>query len=166
MNWKHITQGLIAALLLNYSAHSVAAEPANSEVNLHRYSLVSLHSNDNISLSHYKDKILLISFFEPNCKWCYKQMKVLNQLQESCKHSVQPVAVGVHGRRSELKQELRKAKVNYPAFIASDELLQATGAISSTPITLIISDKGEFIAPLTGYIPLKTLNEIFPSCRA
>lgn len=149
-------------LCLSLSSHIKAEVKAE---NLHNFSLSSLQNKGQVPLSDYKDKILLLSFFEPDCKWCYKQMKAFNQLQEDCSHSIQPIAVGVHGRRSELKQELRKAKVSYPAFIASDKLLQATGDIASTPITLIIGAQGEFIAPLNGYITLEKFHEIFPVCQ-
>ncbi len=140
------------------------ASSEDNSINLHRYSLSSLQKDGEISLAAYKDKIILLSFFEPDCKWCNKQMKALNKLQQQCGHSVQPVAVGVHGKRRELKQELRKAKVSYPAFLASRELLETTGNIASTPITLVIDESGEFVAPLQGYISLTTLAEIIPNC--
>lgn len=151
---------LIAALLCN----AAIASNADKTINFHQLSLESLNSDKQISLAQYKNKVVLLSFFEPDCKWCNKQMKAFNKLQEQCGQIVQPIAVGVHGRPRELKQELRKAKVNFPAFIASQELLQATGDIASTPITLVIDEKGEFIAPLHGYIPLTALIEVFPNC--
>lgn len=157
-----------AALLCSAASSVLASDakhpPSSNPSNLHSFSLPSLQHKGEISLAEYKDRLLLLSFFEPNCKWCHKQMKAFNQLQKNCSHVVQPIAVGVHGRRSELQQELRKARVKFPAFAANKELLLTTGDINVTPITLVIDEKGEFIAPLRGYIPLTQLTELLPDC--
>ena len=94
-----------------------------------------------------------MSFFEPDCSWCYRQMKTLNRLHEDCPHRVQPLLVGINGNRRQLQKELRKAKVRYPAFSANRDLLRTTGKIPATPLTLIVDRQGQFLSAIRGYVP-------------
>ena len=107
-----------------------------------------------------KDTIILLSFFEPNCPWCYRQMKVFNKLESSCPQRVQPVLVGINGDARALRKELRKAKVKFPALKASKELMNIF-SVPATPWTVMINTDGQPITTVRGYIPLEDLSEVF-----
>ncbi len=119
-------------------------------------SLPDLRSHKNISLGNYPNKILLISFFEPDCAWCYRQMKTFNRLLEHC-HHLQPIGVGINGNRQALRKELRKAKARFPGLIANRALLDSLGTIPATPWTLVVNPQGEQLATLRGYHKLSQL---------
>lgn len=120
------------------------------------YSLADLRSENSITLQEYSGKWVLASFFEPNCSWCFRQMKTFTRLTEKCAH-IQPVAIGINGNRQQLRKEVRKAKINYPAVNASKSLLDAVGEVPATPWTLIIDPQGHTLATLRGYYPLEQL---------
>jgi len=125
------------------------------------FTLPSLQENGGVPLEQYRGKVLLMSFFEPDCSWCYRQMKAFNKLLETCHLHLQPIAVGIKGTPSELRHELRRAKVSYPAFIGSGELLDAVGKVPATPWTLVSDGDGTIITTLRGYIPLPKLTQAF-----
>jgi thioredoxin-related protein len=104
--------------------------------------------------------IILLSFFEPNCPWCYRQMKVFNKIEASCHQHIQPVVVGINGDVRALRKEIRKAKVNFPALKASKELMQQL-SVPATPWTLLIDADGRVVTTIRGYVPLKDFADVF-----
>ncbi len=134
-------------------------------LDLQEHRSLSLHdflnktgSEDNKETS--KEKIILLSFFEPNCPWCYRQMKVFNKLQDTCNHSIQPVMVGINGNAIALRKDLRKAKVHFPALKANKQLRQQFD-VPATPWTLMIDAEGQLITTIRGYTPFKDFAEVF-----
>ena len=106
------------------------------------------------------ETIIVLSFFEPNCPWCYRQMKVLNKIESSCNHQVQPVVVGINGDARALRKELRKAKVTFPALKANKALMEQF-SVPATPWTLMIDGDGQVLTAIRGYMPLKDFADIF-----
>lgn len=128
------------------------------------FSLRSLkQSGGTQRLDVYKGKPVLMIFFEPNCSWCFKQVKVVNRLQQQCESSFQPLAVGVHGNRQQLKQESRRLKAAFPTLQASAEMLRRIGKVKATPL-LVLSDKdGNYDAHFRGYQHVDQLRGILAS---
>lgn len=134
--------------------------------NLYDLNLDSLQSGEKVPLQDYQGKIVLMSFFEPECTWCYRQMKAFNRIQEHCDHSVQPIAVGINGKPQRLQKEIRKAKIQYPALQASSELLTQVGDIPATPWTLVTDTQGIILGHIRGYMPEPKLRKILGNvCR-
>lgn len=138
-----------------------AANAQADSPSLFDFSLPSLQENRTVPLEQYRGKVMLMSFFEPDCGWCYRQMKALNRLVESCPLHLQPVAVGIKGKAPELRQELRRAKFRYPAFAGTGKLLNAVGKVPATPWTLVTDGNGTILTTLRGYIPLEKLTQAF-----
>ncbi|WNO08495.1 TlpA disulfide reductase family protein [Teredinibacter sp. KSP-S5-2] len=137
----------------------MCATTAHSK-NLYDLNMESLQSGERIALQDYQGKIVLLSFFEPECTWCYRQMKAFNRIQEHCDHSVQPIAVGINGKPQRLQKEIRKAKIQYPALRATSELLNQIGEIPATPWTLVTDPQGTVLGHLRGYIPEPAIRKI------
>lgn len=130
---------------------------------LYDFTLPNLQHERPVSLGDYHGKIVLVSFFEPDCRWCHRQMKAFNQLIRDCDASLQPVAVGVHGNKQQLRKELRKAKVKYPGLVATKEFVKSVGGVPATPWTLLLDPNGDIIYTFRGYITYKKLSELFGS---
>lgn len=125
------------------------------------FHLPNIKEEGTLSLEQYRGKLLLLSFFEPNCRWCYRQMKVFNQVSRNCSHKIQPVAIGINGPAPKLRKEIRKAKVEFPALVATHELLSAVGKVPATPWTLVTDQNGNIVATLRGYMAAEKLNRLF-----
>ncbi len=129
---------------------------------LDQLQLPSLTDKTMISMADFRGKVLLLSFFEPDCPWCYRQMKVFNQIQEQCSEQLQPLSVGIHGTDQKLKPELRRAKVTYPAVRGTPPLLELVGEVPATPWTLILGPEGQLLGTWRGYLKFEQAQTLFP----
>lgn len=128
---------------------------------LDQLQLPSLSDNTIVSMADFRGKILLLSFFEPDCPWCYRQMKVFNQIQAQCSAQLQPLSVGVRGTDQKLRQELRRAKVRYRTARGTPALHQLVGHIPATPWTLIFDPQGQLLGTWRGYLKFEQVQELF-----
>jgi thioredoxin-related protein len=150
---------LIFSLLLLTSAPLWGAS-------LYTIKLDNLREIDTVTLSEYKDKLLIISVFEPECPWCLKQFKAVEKLYRNCAGEIQPIAVGV-GSKQKLKSLVYRAKISFPALEASPDFMSLIGNPTGTPFTLIIDQQGNLVTTLQGYIPYEKLSYAFQdTCSA
>jgi thioredoxin-related protein len=157
MRWLRALVAEIAFLgMLIYSATSWAAP------SFHQFELEGIGQTADVALQDYAGKALLLTFFEPACSWCARQLRDLVKLQQACDGGLQVVAVGVHGRKPALEQVLARsgARGRLTAVMASPSLLSAIGGVQVTPYTLVIDAKGRFEALLRGYVSLEKLHAL------
>jgi hypothetical protein len=119
-------------------------------------SLKSLQKPEQVALNQYAHQKLIISYFEPECSWCYRQIKMLEVMHDQCGEKIQPLLIGTHGNRQELQAFLHRTHTHLPAFEASEALLKITGDTGATPLTLIIGAQGEITEKIRGYAPGNT----------
>lgn len=110
-------------------------------------------------LERYEGKPVLMMFFEPDCSWCYRQVRTINRLGEDCGEGFTALAVGVNGNRTALQKELRRLRPDFPAYQASPALVQAIGTVDATPLSLLGDANGDFVDWARGYLPTERLRE-------
>lgn len=96
--------------------------------------------------------LLFITFFEPDCSWCLKQMQALDELQKN-KKQYKVVAIGIQGSRFDLKQWAARADTGLPITRITPQIERQLGSPRVTPTTLIFDDKGNFVAKFVGFQP-------------
>ena len=160
----------IAALLAT-AFLTIAAAPARADQgpSLLDWSLKSLEAPETRALDRYQGKPVLMMFFEPECSWCFRQVRAINALAERCGGGFQALAVGVNANRAGLKQELRRLRPDFPAYEASPALLQSLGGVPATPFTLLGDVTGTYLDWTRGYLPEAELEEFMrqrgvPAC--
>ncbi|MEW6764663.1 MAG: hypothetical protein AB1344_02590 [Pseudomonadota bacterium] len=153
-----IHTGLIGALLaLLLGAQAQAAEPPA----LGGLSLLSIEDGTSHRIDSLAKGPLLLSFFEPDCPWCARQIRDLEAAQTQCARPLPFALAGVHGDRMELRLMLRRAKAGHlPAYVASPALQEALDGIPATPHAVILDAQGHPLVRMRGYIPLAKLCEI------
>lgn len=113
------------------------------------FTLPALAGGDDLPLASLQGQPYLISFFEPECGWCRKQLKDLSQLAPARQMTV--VAAGIGSNAPGLRQLVSGIdhihKVQAPAA-----LLRALGGIKATPLTLLVNDQGEISFVARGYL--------------
>jgi thioredoxin-related protein len=142
-------------LLLTCAAALLIIQPVlagNKAPSLLEFDLRSLGEADTHSLERYKGKTVLLVFFQPDCDWCLKQFRAVNELRSTCSNSFEAIAIGTRGSRSELRKELRRLRPEFPAYQASPALLESLGGVETTPISLLGDSSGGFVNWLRGYI--------------
>ncbi|MBU2978055.1 redoxin family protein [Alteromonas sp. C1M14] len=127
---------------------------------LYSLELDALMNLERVSLGDYKHQILVVTVFEPQCPWCMKQFKALEDLYQNCANHLQPVAVGV-GDKKGLKEIVYKTKISFPAAVASPDFIAMVGEPKATPFSLIIDDNGDLVTTIEGYVPLAKLRYAF-----
>jgi thioredoxin-related protein len=152
-----LTRALLFVILLVQGMVIYAQDNQTDWLN---YSLKSLDSANRISLQQYKGKPILMSFFEPECSWCFKQLRDLSQLQSNCQDRFQTLAMGVNGSQGELRQLYARTGVKLPAFLVSSRMIVDIGDIPATPITLLINESGQAISAVRGYQSLEKLQDV------
>lgn len=127
---------------------------------LYTIKLDNLLKLETVNFSDYKNKLLIVSIFEPECPWCLKQFKALEKLYSNCPSNIQPIAVGM-GNKQQLKTLVYRSKISFPALAASPEFLDLIGQPKGTPFTLILDQEGKLVTTLQGYIPYQKLSFAF-----
>lgn len=127
---------------------------------IYSVALKSLTTDTQVQLKEYKDKLLIVTIFEPECAWCMKQFKALQKLQHQCEASIASVGVGI-GNKEGLKELVRRTKVSFATAEASPSFIALVGEPKGTPFTILFDEKGELITTLLGYIPHKKLRYAF-----
>jgi thioredoxin-related protein len=148
-------RGLVISLLLLFSNNGSAASA------LHQFKLKPLAQDELLSLGDYAGAPLLLSFFEPACSWCVRQLRELVKLQHSSKQRLQIVALGIHGEKPALERVLARsgARGHLTAAVASPALLSAIGDIPATPYLLLFDAAGKLDSKHRGYLPLPQLQK-------
>lgn len=103
----------------------------------------------------------LLSFFEPDCPWCYKQIKALKKFQAHCPNQLNIVLVGIHGKKQQLRQELKKTQSKLPAIEYTPALKKRIGKIAATPTNVFLEHNGKLAAKQRGLITFDQLVSIF-----
>ncbi|WP_444896851.1 TlpA family protein disulfide reductase [Microbulbifer sp. SSSA005] len=145
------------ALITLLFAPAGATEAA---ISLYDFELRSLAGPERINLQQFKGKPSLILLVEPDCPWCFRQVRTLNRLTSECSQQFQPIALGINGSRKALLTEYRKLRPEFPMLQASTQLQQVLGETPGTPFSFLIASNGEPLSWLRGYIPDKKLQPI------
>jgi len=120
--------------------------------------LASLMNKGKINLKQFQGRIVFLSFFENECRWCLKQIREYNQLEGL--EQANYVMAGVGESDFHLRHWANRASPKIPVVKASEELLEMVGEIQATPYTLIFDQQGVFVTRITGYIKQNKLKKI------
>lgn len=132
--------------------------------NIYQQELLRLNAENSSAstienLAKFQGKILLTSFFMPDCRWCQRQHKVLKKMQGNCPN-LQTVMLGVQGSKQKLRHELQREKNTFPAFLANKNIIKAIGSQSPVPMMLIFDNQGQLAFKTVGYTPEEKLKAL------
>ncbi|MFA0809732.1 TlpA family protein disulfide reductase [Microbulbifer epialgicus] len=144
-------------LILILTLFAVASPSIAQGSSLLDLELRSLTRPERTSLMLYRGQPALMVFFEPECSWCFRQVRAINQLLAQCPGQFQPLAVGTNGSRWALQAEYHRLRPDFPAFQVNSELLDKVGSIPATPFTLLIDRSGAPAGWLRGFTPKERL---------
>lgn len=137
--------------------------PASGDVaspSLLAFELRSLQEPEVHSLTQYRGKPIVMVFFQPDCEWCAKQIRAINELHEQCHDRIEAIAIGVGGSRSDLRSELRRLRPDFPAYQASPQLIEQMGGVTTTPVLLLGDSDGRFVDWASGYVRIAALRDL------
>ena len=114
------------------------------------FTLMSAGGND-ISLSDYEGKFVLLNFWATWCPPCVREMPALNTLHNKLNsgHSFEVVGVHVGPALATVKQFLKDKPVDFDIVIDKNMSL-SSWPVSGLPTTFLISPSGKLIYKATG----------------
>ncbi len=106
---------------------------------------------NNVSLSSYKGKVVLLNFWATWCPPCKAEIPDLIKLQENYKDKLAIFSVSLDQDDPKVVREFyKKYKINYPVVMFTEEILKNYGGISAIPTSFVINHKGELEGKIVG----------------
>ena len=108
-------------------------------------------TEEQIKLSDYRGKIILLNFWATFCVPCRLEMPSLQALSEKYHHeNVEIIAISVDkGREKSVRKWIKKNNLDFPIALEG----QSAGKVyevSALPVTFIIGKKGQLIGRILG----------------
>jgi len=135
---------LVFILLMSFSAGIAGPKKAAN------FTLKDLAGKE-ISLSDYKNKVVLVNFWATWCPPCIKEMPDLEKLHQNYKErGVQLLGLTVSSKLKQIPKTLKSTGVTYPILVDADNIVADYGGFNSIPQTFIIDQKGNIVKQITG----------------
>lgn len=141
---------LMACLAVTLSA-PVAAGGPDARPDVLGYRVQALPGADVVDLATFRGRPGVLFVFEPECAWCRRQARLLNELPARCGTDVQVIGVGIRGGRMALLDEARTLHARFPVFEASPALAADLGRDTATPLLLVFGSDGRIVTHARGY---------------
>ena len=118
-------------------------------------------NDNNVSLSQYKNRWLLVNFWATWCAPCREEIPELNELANTNK-KIQLVGIAIDEIES-VKQFLNKTPIHYDSLISNDmngvEISKSLGNEKGVlPFTVLITPNGEIQEVFYGKLDVDSLN--------
>ena len=147
---KWVTLASICSmLLLPMAVASGLMSKVPSDTDAANFTLMSAHGQD-ISLTDYRGKFVLINFWATWCPPCVKEMPALNSLNDKLKgQGLRVVAVHAGPALATVKKFLKENPVNFDVVIDKNMSL-SSWQVSGLPTTFLVNPDGKLIYKATG----------------
>ena len=97
----------------------------------------------NVRLRDYRGKVVLINFWATWCPPCRAEIPDLVKLQRKYRKSLQVIGVTYPPQKlAEVRRFVRRAKVNYPVGMGTEETKERFSMKDVLPITIVIGKDG------------------------
>lgn len=118
-------------------------------------------SGDEVKLSDYLGKVVILDFWATWCPPCRKAIPDLISIQNEYKDDL--VVIGISfdqtATQNDLVPFIESYGINYPVVLGNIEVSDAYGNIQAIPTSFIIDQEGKIINKHVGLVPKSTLVE-------
>ena len=153
--------GVLAALLLavygcagDFEEEVEATETASGEPTPAPDFTLTSADGKQVSLSDYKDQVVLLNFWATWCVPCKIEMPWFVEFQREYKDkgfTVLAVSLDEEGWEV-VRPFLEEMKPNFPVLLGDDETAERFGGVVALPTTVIVSRQGEIVSRHTGLV--------------
>ncbi|NQT00150.1 MAG: redoxin domain-containing protein [Candidatus Omnitrophica bacterium] len=137
---------IIGITILVPLAVAASAEPAADFV------LPTLEG-ENLQLSDFKGKIIILTFWATSCPSCQKQVTVLTKLYDQY-NDKGLIVIGVsldQGKNEALSKFSKRLKINYPIVVGDRKVVKSYGGVAFIPTAFIIDQKMNIVEKHVGF---------------
>lgn len=121
-------------------------------------------SGEEVSLSDYRGKIVLINFWATWCKWCDIEMPDLQKLNDE-NDDVVVLAVDVEEDIEDVKAYIEKGGYDFEVVLDSDGFINRTYLVNGLPNSYFVDKEGILLGKVGGAINFAQMNEIIENIR-
>lgn len=142
---------LVAVLFISAATGKQLLTKVSGNPKADNFVLMNIHGED-VSLSDYEGKFLLLNFWATWCPPCVKEMPALSDLHNALSQDsgeLQVVGIHVGPALATVNQFLKDRPVSFDVLIDSDMSL-ASWDVAGLPTTFLISPSGEIIYKAVG----------------
>jgi peroxiredoxin len=139
---------IVLALVLAGATSSFGAPPG---ANAPDFALKSM-SGENLRLSEYRGRVVLLTFWASWCGKCRSQLEGLSSLYDRYSSAgLELLAVSLDTRRRQVEDAMEAANVNYPVLHDVGGEVGQLYEVSSMPLVLLIDREGVVREVFEGY---------------
>lgn len=188
MNKKNIIIILIGVLLVSsiliYSIISnpndVAIEDDNTEVNddiddneggsnvestmAPDFTLRNLDGEE-VKLSDYRGKLVLINFWATWCTYCDKEMPDLEKFYNENIDDLVILAVDVQEEEKDVRKYVEEKNLTFPILLDEDGRVASEYYVSAYPTTYFVGEDGRLLGRVPGMMTYAQMNDILKQIR-
>ncbi|MFQ5584021.1 MAG: TlpA family protein disulfide reductase, partial [Calditrichia bacterium] len=118
--------------------------------NLPEFTLNNLEGEE-ISLSDYRGKVVLVNFWATWCMPCLKEMPDLIKLNDKySEKEFEVLGIVVASKEENVRKTVDNLRVNYPVLWGTNEVIKEFGNINSIPRTFILDKEGNIVEDISG----------------
>lgn len=121
-------------------------------------------NGDEVSLSDYRGKIVLINFWSTECTWCEKEMPDLQKLDKENDDLV-VLAVNVMEKKETVEKYIEKGKYEFEVLLDEDGEVARTYLISGFPTSYFVDEDGILLGGVPGYMTHEQMDSILKSIK-
>lgn len=130
------------------------------------FNLKDLNGND-IKLSDYEGKIVILNFWAVWCKYCKQEMPDLNELNKELADENEAVIIAVDVQESSdtAKDYLTSNNIDLKVLLDQDGSVSQTYSVTGFPTTFIINKDGSLYTYISGATDKETLLKIIDKVK-
>lgn len=130
------------------------------------FSLKDLEGNE-VKLSDYRGKIVILNFWAVWCKYCKQEMPDLSKLNGELEKSGDAVLLAVDVQETEdvVKNYLNSNNINVKVLMDKDGSIAGTYGVEGYPTTFIVNSDGSLYTYIPGATNIDTLHTILDKVR-
>lgn len=107
-------------------------------------------NTQNVNLSSFKGKVILINVFQTDCPACQEEIPTLNKLYNHYKNNPNVKIIGIGLNNGGLNSFISYFKIKYPIYTINETDLSKLGGIAYTPTTILIDKNGNIVQRIVG----------------
>lgn len=120
--------------------------------------------DEEVSLSDYRGKIVLINFWSTGCTWCQKEMPDLEKLDKENDDLV-VLAVDVMEKKETVENYIEKGNYEFEVLLDEDGEIAMTYLISGFPTSYFVDKEGILLGGVPGYMTHEQMESILNNIR-
>lgn len=121
-------------------------------------------SGDDVSLSDYKGKIVLLNFWATWCSYCDKEMPDLQKLSKENDDLV-ILAVDVMEDKALVEEYIKKGGYDFEVVLDADGEIAKTYVVGGYPTSYFIDEEGLLIGAVPGMMTYEQMIEVMDKIR-